>query len=68
MGKYDKKLKRWKQISDAITVHLAKDMMPIYTVEKSGFKQLVGTLDKQSVLVVMRYLCNALRNIITFSS
>ena len=55
MGKYDKKLKRWKQISDAITVYLAKDMVPVYTVEKSGFKQLVGTLDKQYKLPSRKY-------------
>ena len=55
MEKYDKKSKRWKQISDAITVYLAKDMVPIYTVEKSGFKQLVGTLDKQYELPSRKY-------------
>ena len=55
MGKHDKKSKRWKQITNAVTVYLVKDMVPIYSVEKPRFKQLVGTLDKQYELPSRKY-------------
>ena len=38
--KYDR-----HSITDAITHFVAKDGLPVYTVEKPGFKQLVQTLD-----------------------
>ena len=34
-------------ITDAITHFVAKDGLPVYTVEKPGFKQLVQTLDSR---------------------
>ncbi|KAI4885812.1 hypothetical protein NFI96_022422 [Prochilodus magdalenae] len=43
---YDKKSKRWKEITDAIAC-LAKDMMPVQTVEKEGFTQLIKKLDRR---------------------
>ena len=33
---YDKKGPQWQAIKDAVTYHIAKDMVPIYTVEKNG--------------------------------
>ena len=42
---YDRKSKRWNEITEAVTYCLAKDMMPIQTVEKEGFKRLVKKLD-----------------------
>ena len=55
MGKHDKNSKRWKNITNAVTVYLAKDMVPIYTVEKPGFKQLISTLDRQYELPSRKY-------------
>ena len=46
MEKYDRKSKRWQILTDAVIYYLAKDMVPFYTVEKPGFKQLVGLFDK----------------------
>lgn len=34
---YDKKMRRWKTLTDAVALHMAKDMVTIYTVEKTGF-------------------------------
>ena len=42
---YDKKSKRWNEITEAVTFWLAKDMMPIQAVEREGFKRLVKKLD-----------------------
>ncbi|XP_057700431.1 E3 SUMO-protein ligase ZBED1-like isoform X3 [Corythoichthys intestinalis] len=44
---YDRKSKRHQQITDAITFHLAKDMAPMNTVVKTGFKKMICTLDKR---------------------
>ena len=41
----DRKSKRWNEITNSITIHLAKDMVPLNTVEKGGFKQMIKTLD-----------------------
>ena len=48
--KYDRKSKRWQQLTDSVTYCLAKDMLPIYSVEKPGFKQMMATFDKQYTL------------------
>ena len=42
---YDRKSKRWNDITRAITTHLCKDMIPFQTVERSGFKDMTKTLD-----------------------
>ncbi|KAL3976330.1 CD59 antigen [Sarotherodon galilaeus] len=42
---YAKTSQRWIDITNAITVYLCKDMVPFLTVEKSGFKNMVKTLD-----------------------
>ena len=41
---YDKKTKRHNDITNAITYFIAKDMLPISTVEKMGFKQLITVI------------------------
>ncbi len=35
--RYDKNGARWKAITDAVAMYIAKDMVPIYIVEKPGF-------------------------------
>lgn len=44
---YEKSSRRWKEITDAICYYIAKDMTPLATVERSGFKHLVKTLDRR---------------------
>jgi len=42
---YEKKGKRWKELTDSVTYCLAKDGLPIYTVEKPGFRNLLKSFD-----------------------
>uniref|UniRef100_A0A9J8CLF4 BED-type domain-containing protein n=1 Tax=Cyprinus carpio carpio TaxID=630221 RepID=A0A9J8CLF4_CYPCA len=42
---YSHSSRRWKEITSAVAKHICKDMVPIYTVEKRGFCELVQTLD-----------------------
>ncbi len=56
--KYDRKSKRWQELTDSVTYCLAKDMMPIYSVEKPGFKQMLATFDKQYTLPGRKYFSN----------
>ncbi|KAK0132989.1 hypothetical protein N1851_008372 [Merluccius polli] len=44
---YESTSTRHKDITDAITYHIAKDMVPVYTVSKEGFKKMVQMLDKR---------------------
>lgn len=46
---YNKSL-RWKEI-----YHIAKYMIPIYTVEKAGFKKLLNTIDPKCQLPSRKY-------------
>ena len=39
--------KRWKDLNKAVAYFNCKDRLPIYTVEKEGFRALVGTLDNR---------------------
>lgn len=43
--KYDRSSKKWKQLTDSVTYCLAKDMLPLYTVEKEGFQKLLKAFD-----------------------
>ncbi|XP_058874176.1 E3 SUMO-protein ligase ZBED1-like isoform X1 [Acipenser ruthenus] len=52
---YEPDSKRWKQITDAVTYFIAKDMVPIYTVEKEGFKKLLKMIDKKYQLPSRKY-------------
>lgn len=47
---YDKSSARWKAITDAVAMYIAKDMVPIYTVEKPGFINMIKVLDPRYVL------------------
>ena len=55
MKKYDKKSKRWQKLTDTVSYYLAKDMVPLYSVEKPGFKELVSIFDKQYELPSRKY-------------
>lgn len=38
---YDRQSKRWKEVTVAVTFCIAKDVLPLHTVEKVGFKRMV---------------------------
>lgn len=42
-------------ITDAVAMYIAKDMVPIYTVEKPGFIHLLKVLDPRYVLPSRKY-------------
>ncbi|XP_051564716.1 E3 SUMO-protein ligase ZBED1-like [Myxocyprinus asiaticus] len=44
---YERTSKRHMEITQAVTEFIAKDMMPLSTVTKSGFTALINTLDTQ---------------------
>ena len=43
--KYDRKSKKWQQLTDQVIYCIAKDMMPIYSIAKVGFRQLHSSFD-----------------------
>ncbi len=52
---YGKTSKRHKELTDAITRFLAKDMMPVKTVSKGGFVGLINKLDRRYQLPSRNY-------------
>ena len=44
---YDRKGKKWKELSNSITYFIAKDCLPINTVEGAGFRKMVKTFDSR---------------------
>ena len=52
---YKQKGAKWKELTDAVTYFIAKDSLPVYTVEKSGFKQLMKTFDARYQLPSRSY-------------
>lgn len=52
---YESKSLRVKQVNEAVVCFLAMDMQPFYTVEKSGFKQMVKSLDLKYSLPSRKY-------------
>jgi len=55
---YDKSSKRWKEVTEAVTFYLAKDMVPLKTVENEGFKRLLKVVDPRSELPSRKYFSN----------
>ena len=53
--KYTRSSKRWKQLTDAVTKGIAKDMMPVYSVEKPGFRQMLTQFDSRYELPSWKY-------------
>jgi len=53
--KYDSKSTRACELNKAVAYYLAKDMHPIYSVERPGFKRLVAKLDPKYVLPSRNY-------------
>ena len=52
---YVRNSKKWEKLTGAVTSCLAKDIMPIYSVEKPGFQQLLKEFDPQYVLPLRKY-------------
>lgn len=59
---YDKSSRRYSEITDAIASYLAKDMVPINTVTKDGFKNLILTLDKRYRIPSRTFFTQAIQN------
>ncbi len=53
--KYDRKTKRWREVTDAVTYCLAKDMLPLHTVDKRDFRRMVEALDPRYDLPSTKY-------------
>ena len=53
--KSERSSRKWKQLTDSVTFCLAKDMLPMYTVEKKGFAHLLKTLDPKYELPSRKY-------------
>ena len=45
--KYERKGKKWKELTDSITYFIAKEMIPMYTVEKPGFRKMLASFDSK---------------------
>ena len=52
---YDKGTKRYNDITQAVAYHIAKDMLPLSTVEKPGYKNLLHVLDPHYVIPGRKY-------------
>ena len=53
--KYSRQTKKWRDITNAVTFCLTKDCLPIYAVEKLGFRGLIEKLDPQYELPSSKY-------------
>lgn len=52
---YEKKSEKWCTITKAVSYHIAKDMVPVATVEQDGFKKLLKTMDPRYELPSRNY-------------
>ena len=53
--KYERSGTKWQKMTDAVTYCIAKDMMPVYSVEKEGFTTLLKQFDPQYELPSRKY-------------
>jgi len=62
-AKYCCESRKWQELTDSVAYCIAKDMMPIYAVEKEGFKTLLGCFDSkhkfpaENISPKLLYLC-----------
>ena len=52
---YDKTSKYYDEITDAVAYHLVKDLLPLRTVEKSGYNNLIHMIDPAYILISNNY-------------
>lgn len=55
---YARNSKRWEKLMNAITYCVAKDIMPLQSIEKPGFKQLIQAFDPQYEPPSRKYISN----------
>lgn len=48
-------MRKGREITDAITFHIVKNIVPINTVTKEGFKNTIWWLDKRYVITSCTY-------------
>lgn len=53
--KYKKDSDKWRVLTDSVTRYLVLGMVPFRTVEKSSFKEMLNTFDKQYELPGRNY-------------
>ena len=44
---YPRRGKKWKELTDSITHFVAKDSLPIHTITKNGFKDMIKKFDSR---------------------
>ena len=54
-AKYGRGSKKWQELTDSVSYCIAKDMMPIYAVEKKGFKTLLKSFDSKYEVPSRKY-------------
>ena len=52
---YERKGRRWKELTDSVTQCIAKDCLPIQTVNKPGFKKMLNVFDARYTLPSRNY-------------
>ena len=63
---YEKKGKKWNELTASVTNYIAKEATPIRTVEKQGFKAMLKTFDSRYELPSRKYFSqNAIPNLYT---
>ena len=55
---YARNSRKWEQLTGSVTFCLTKDVMPIYSVEKPGFRELLKAFDPQYELPSRKYFSN----------
>ncbi len=53
--KYSRNSRRWKELTDAVTHCIVRDMLPVYTVQKEGFREMLLAFDSRYQLPSRRY-------------
>jgi len=54
--KYNRKSKKWQQLTNAVTRRITKDMLPMAIVEKPGFKKMLEASDPRYQLPTRKYI------------
>ena len=57
---YSHQSKRWKDLNEAMAYFICKDRLPICTVEKEGFRELMKTLDSRYEVPSRIYFSNSI--------
>ena len=56
--KYSRSSKQWEKLTNSVTYAIAKDMLPLSTVEKPGFQNMLSTFDNRYQLPNRKYMSN----------